>query len=66
MNLRNVRSIVLTASVWFLLASSSARGLETDQWIQDIEIYENQLRELHIDPFNTISEQEFDQEIDEA
>ena len=65
MNLRNVRSIVLTASVWFLLASSSARGLETDQWIQDTEIYENQLRELHIDPFSTISEQEFDQEIDE-
>src|SRR5687767_718915 len=49
----------------YLALASKAHAIEPELWAEDLLQYETGLRELHIDPFNAISEEAFTRALEE-
>lgn len=50
---------VITSCLICAFLANKLYALEPELWAEDIQQYENGLRDLHIDPFSVISEEEF-------
>lgn len=57
--------LVVYIGLILLALANRAYALEPELWIEDLLQYERGMRELHIDPFVKISEEEFSRTIDE-
>jgi hypothetical protein len=57
--------LALSSVLIYLVLASKAHALEPELWAEDILQYEKDLRDLHIDLFNALNEEEFTSAINE-
>ena len=55
-----IRSVLLGILFMAVLFQVTAQGISADQWLEDIEVFENKHRKLHKNLFHTMTEAEFD------